>query len=155
MPTKSKSYTLCYSRKIKSKPLSKLHSKKYYINEIKRHVKYWKKIDGRGGDDEFSKNTPLQKLKKVLSSYKSLVPEKLGYKSCKFKRSKSIKKRIKRIKRSKNSCIKQSLKKYKTRNSPPYPANKCCGKIKKGNDKKMYVSKKNGSSCKWLKTSRK
>jgi len=38
-----KSYNLCYSKKIKSKALSKLHSKKDYINEIKRHVNYWKK----------------------------------------------------------------------------------------------------------------
>jgi hypothetical protein len=46
----------------------------------------------------------------------------------------------------KKKCIKQSTKKYKTRSSPPFPANQCKNKRKKGNDNKYYVSRrdKNG-----------
>jgi len=41
------------------------------------------------------------------------------------------------------------LKKYRERNSPPYPANKCCGEKKVGNDGKMYTSSMIGSACRW------
>ena len=37
-------------------------------------------------------------------------------------------------------CVKKTTKRYTERNSPPYPANECKGKVKKGNDGKMYVS---------------
>ena len=48
------------------------------------------------------------------------------------------------------SCVKQTIKKYISRNSPPYPANKCCGRTIKGNDGKMYKSVKNKSgTCQW------
>ena len=53
-------------------------------------------------------------------------------------------------------CKKMTTKKYMNRSSPPYPANKCQGKIKPGNDGMMYksVSDKN---CvhKWLIAGRK
>lgn len=40
--------------------------------------------------------------------------------------------------------------KYLTRNSPPYPANKYCGKTKKGNDGKKYISIPDKNNiCKW------
>src|SRR3989344_78316 len=39
------------------------------------------------------------------------------------------------------SCRESSLYKYIKRPSPPYPANKCPNKIKKGNNGKMWVSK--------------
>jgi hypothetical protein len=44
----------------------------------------------------------------------------------------------------------KTLKKYKTRKSPPYPANQNCGKRMTGNDGKMYksVPNKNGI-CSW------
>jgi hypothetical protein len=47
--------------------------------------------------------------------------------------------------------LKQGLSKYSFRNSPPYPANKCQTKKKKGNDGKMYISQadKNGT-YKWV-----
>jgi hypothetical protein len=35
----------------------------------------------------------------------------------------------------------KTLKKYKNRKSPPYPANENCGKKMKGNDGNMYESK--------------
>ena len=50
-----------------------------------------------------------------------------------------------------NSCVKMTTNKYSLRNSPPYPANKCKTRKKKGNDGKYYVSKsdKNGT-YKWV-----
>lgn len=44
----------------------------------------------------------------------------------------------------------KTLKKYKTRNSPPYPANEHCNKKMKGNDGLMYVSRPNKNGvCSW------
>lgn len=41
-------------------------------------------------------------------------------------------------------------KKYLTRNSPPYPANKHCGEKKKGNNGKMYISVADKNNvCRW------
>jgi hypothetical protein len=46
----------------------------------------------------------------------------------------------------------KTLKKYKGRKSPPYPANKNCGKKMKGNDGNMYESKPNKNDvCSWKK----
>ena len=46
----------------------------------------------------------------------------------------------------------KTLKKYKTRNSPPYPANENCNKQMKGNDGYIYVSKSNKNNvCSWKK----
>jgi len=42
---------------------------------------------------------------------------------------------------NKTKCVKDNTKKYKTRLSPPFPANKCKGKTKKGNNGKMFKSK--------------
>lgn len=39
-----------------------------------------------------------------------------------------------------SNCIKSTLKKYKSRNSPPYPANDCPNQIKHGNDGNKYIS---------------
>ena len=43
-------------------------------------------------------------------------------------------------------CHEMTTKKYTTRNSPPYPANECRGKSKRGNDGKLWhsVSASNG-----------
>ena len=44
----------------------------------------------------------------------------------------------------------KTLKKYKTRNSPPYPANKNCDRTMMGNDGQMYVSRANiNGVCSW------
>lgn len=40
-------------------------------------------------------------------------------------------------------------KKYRERESPPFGANKLCGALLKGNDKKMYMSEKRGKVCVW------
>lgn len=42
-----------------------------------------------------------------------------------------------------SSCLRQSSKKYYSRDSPAFPANKCQGQTKRGNDGKMYRSKAN------------
>lgn len=41
--------------------------------------------------------------------------------------------------------------KYSRRNSPPYPANACRNVKKRGNDGTMYLSKKRGTSYRWVK----
>jgi hypothetical protein len=43
-------------------------------------------------------------------------------------------------------CVRQTLKKYTSRSSPPYPAQECPYKKKKGNDGRMYVSKPNDTN---------
>ena len=46
----------------------------------------------------------------------------------------------------------KTLKKYKTRKSPPYPANINCNKKKRGNDGNMYMSTSNKNNiCTWKK----
>lgn len=51
-----------------------------------------------------------------------------------------------------NGCVKQTTKKYTSRKSPPYPANKCCGKEMVGSNNLMYISKATkAGSCRWIK----
>jgi len=46
----------------------------------------------------------------------------------------------------------KTLKKYKNRKSPPYPANKNCNKTMVGNDGNNYISKPNKNNiCSWKK----
>lgn len=47
-------------------------------------------------------------------------------------------------------CSKKGTKKYKTRNSPPYPANSCKNIKKKGNDGKFYISVAKGGTYRWI-----
>jgi len=66
---------------------------------------------------------------------------------------KKITEKIKNVS-GKNSINKHSktLKKYKNRSSPPYPANENCSKTMKGNDGNMYISKPNKNNvCSWKK----
>jgi hypothetical protein len=71
------------------------------------------------------------------------------------KERKNLTKKLKMV--SKKDSINQhskTLKKYKnkSRKSPPYPANKNCGKKMKGNDGNMYESKPNKNNvCSWKK----
>jgi len=44
----------------------------------------------------------------------------------------------------------KTLKKYANRPSPPYPANNYCGRQKRGNNGKIYLSKPNKNGvCSW------
>jgi hypothetical protein len=56
-------------------------------------------------------------------------------------------------KRNKGSkCAMQTTKKYLSRPSPPYPANKCCGKTMIGNDGAQYIAEPNAYGiCGWKK----
>ena len=78
-------------------------------------------------------------------------------KSVKRNVKKSVKSKIvKRAKKSvsKSGCVEQFTKKYQERPSPAYPANKCCGQIKKGKDGLMYESRPNKNKiCTWKKHS--
>jgi hypothetical protein len=48
---------------------------------------------------------------------------------------------------------KKTLKKYKNRKSPPYPANENCNKTMVGNDGNKYISKVNKNNvCSWKKS---
>lgn len=38
-------------------------------------------------------------------------------------------------------CVRQTTKKYTSRNSPPFPANQCRGTVKEGNDGNMWESR--------------
>ena len=68
----------------------------------------------------------------------------MNYKNLSKKKSKSILNSVKHFfKKNNKECIKQTTKKYTNRKSPPYPANKCKGKTKKGNDSKLYTSVSN------------
>merc|ERR1711871_477074 len=58
------------------------------------------------------------------------------------------------------NCVEQTKGKYVAKNpdgsfkrkGPPYPANECCGEIKKGNNGMMYQSVKNKKGvCTWKK----
>jgi hypothetical protein len=50
----------------------------------------------------------------------------------------------------------KTLKKYKNRNSPPYPANQNCNKTMTGNDGEKYISKPNKNNiCTWKKINKK
>jgi hypothetical protein len=66
---------------------------------------------------------------------------------------KTMTEKIKEV--SKRNAAKEhskTLKKYKGRPSPPYPANEICGKKMKGNDGNMYESKANVNGvCSWKK----
>ena len=49
-------------------------------------------------------------------------------------------------------CVMQTTKKYLSRPSPPYPANKCCGMKKIGNDGAKYVAEPSANGiCAWKK----
>ena len=65
----------------------------------------------------------------------------------------NLTKRIKEV--SKKNAVKEhskTIKKYKDRKSPPYPANDYCGKMMKGNDGNKYESRANKNGvCSWKK----
>ena len=48
------------------------------------------------------------------------------------------------------TCTRQTLKKYTTRPSPPFPGTPCCNKIMVGNNNQWYISKRASSGdCRW------
>jgi hypothetical protein len=81
---------------------------------------------GRCVDRDGKKGKEILKSLKKKSSPKKSSPKKSSPK-----------------KSSPSDCVIQTSKKYTTRKSPPYPANKCRGKILRGNDGNMYRSASN------------
>jgi hypothetical protein len=71
------------------------------------------------------------------------------------KQRKNITEKIKNVSGKHNHVINnhsKTLKKYKNRKSPPYPANENCNKKMKGNDGNMYISQPNKNNiCSWKK----
>ena len=96
-------------------------------------------------EKEFLSKQNLKSLEDMIKRYRVNI---------RYTKSPKKTRSITRTRREKG-CSKQSTKKYKSRKSPPYPANKCCNSKKKGNDGKMYLSKKKGRSCRWSKISKK
>jgi hypothetical protein len=63
---------------------------------------------------------------------------------------KTMKARIASLSGRRISPVAKTLKKYKNRPSPSYPANENCGKTMKGNDGLMYKSVANKAGvCSW------
>ncbi len=51
-----------------------------------------------------------------------------------------------------SGCVKKSTKKYLSRKSPPFPANRCRGRKMMGNDGQMYLSVNTVNNvCRWVK----
>jgi hypothetical protein len=48
-----------------------------------------------------------------------------------------------------SKCRRSSRRKYTERNSPPFPANKCCYLKRRGNDTLMYNSVPSKTGCRW------
>ena len=105
---------------------------------------------------KYSRRTP--KRSKRRSTKRSKRSKKRSTK--RSKKTKSGKRRLmssrrgqrakERVARAARGCSRQSTSKYMSRNSPPYPANNCCGTTKRGNDGHMYRSSGN-KHCKWTK----
>ena len=65
---------------------------------------------------------------------------------------KTMKARISSLTGKRAGTVAKTLKKYKNRPSPSYPANENCGKTMKGNDGLMYKSVANKAGiCSWKK----
>lgn len=70
----------------------------------------------------------------------------------KLKKSRRTHRKVERSNRKKRGCSPQSTKKYRSRKTPSYPANNCCGATKKGNDGKKYKSiRASNGICRWVK----
>ena len=90
---------------------------------------------------QYYENMKVKKMKLKTKAVKTKAVKAVKAKTAKTVKAKTVK-----------TKTKKTLKKYLTRDSPPYPANDYCHKKMKGNDGLMYVSTpdKNGV-CKWIK----
>lgn len=54
-------------------------------------------------------------------------------------------------------CSRQTSAKYTARDSPPFPANQCCGQMRIGNNGEIWVSTRSGAqnACTWKNGARK
>lgn len=110
-------------------------------------------------DGGTKKRTSKQKTKKRSFKKRSKRSSKKTSKKT-SKKSKAPKRGYKKPKpysgvpyRAERGCTRQTSKKYRERNSPPYPANLCCGSYKAGNDGDLYKSIRNAAGiCTWRKS---
>ena len=123
----------------RSKRRSIKRSKRRSIKRSKRRsIKRSKRRSSRGASGIRAPEHPRLGSKKTKSGKRRLISSRRG------QRAKE------RVARAARGCSRQSTNKYMSRNSPPYPANNCCGMTKRGNDGHMYRS--SGSKhCKWTK----
>jgi hypothetical protein len=140
-PTRSKPYKKKSKRRSKKKRSRKSKRKSRAKAQSKRRSK--KKRSRK------SKRKSKRRSKKKRSRKSKRKSKRRSKKRRSKRRSRKSKRKSKRrSKKSKASsgCKKQNTKKYALRGSPPFPANKCQGKKKKGNDGRMYksVANKNG-----------
>lgn len=85
--------------------------------------------------------------------HKTKRKKKISSKRMRRKRSVTYRRKSRKTGKNKRGCVRKYTKKYVSRNSPPYPANRCPGRKMMGNDGKMYLSRKIGKSksFKWVK----
>ena len=149
---KSKKY--CGTRK----SIAKL-KRQNLIDKIRHYRDNWEKLTKRSmdQDDEYLKTLTVKELKNIMEFYtsdecKSNIDAWIPKEEHKIKTRKTRKiVKTPKVKREKK-CQKQTLKKYITRKSPPYPANECKEDIKIGNDGLYYKSQPNKNGIyRWVK----
>jgi len=107
-----------------------------------------KKSRGRGS--KVGKKSKGKRTRKSTRTYARYGKQRASKR--KLKKSRRTHRKVERSKRVARGCSPQSTKKYRSRSSPPYPANNCCGATKKGNDGKSYKSVKAANGiCRWVK----
>jgi hypothetical protein len=99
-----------------------------------------------------SKPKSIKKIKSKPKSIKKIKSKPKSVKKTSPKKTQGLFKKT-QLKVDDRGCSRQTAPKYNKRNSPPYPANQCCGRIMKGNDGEMYVSKgmSGAGHCRWVK----
>jgi hypothetical protein len=125
------------SKKVKASKSKKVKSKSKSKKKVKAKSKSKKKVKSKSK----SKKKVKAKSKKVKKASKSKKVKKAS-------KSKSANK-VKKASKSRG-CVRQFSKKYTSRKSPPYPANECCGMVKRGNNGLDWLSKRASNGvCRW------
>jgi hypothetical protein len=132
-----------------------------FSSRAKRVFRELRKEMGIKGPEQYGSKSRKSKKSKSRKSNKSKSRKSNKSKSRKSNkrgrrkaliRSRTRVRKIERVKRSARGCSRQSTSKYSSRKSPPFPANNCCGSIKKGNDGNKYRSKRASNGiCRWVK----
>jgi hypothetical protein len=133
------------------------------IHKIRHFRDNWEKLIKRSmdQDDDYLNTLTVKELKNIMEFYtskecKSNVDAWIPTQEDKINKPRKPRKTLKTSKTRKTprekKCQKQTLKKYMTRKSPPYPANECKDDIKLGNDGLYYKSQSNKNGIyRWVK----
>lgn len=115
------------------------------IHKIGYYRDNWEKLTNRtmDQDDGYLNTLTIKELKNIMEFYtsdvcKSNIDAWIPTEEHRMRQMRKNQK-TRKIKKGKK-CQKQTLKKYVTRKSPPYPANECKDDIKLGNDGLYYKS---------------